>query len=306
MVERVVGQPAVDADPQLGAGRARRVVGEAVRGVAEVANVERRPLLGALSRRPRPRPDEVGERRCRPRGRATSGIASWCSKPSSARWKLAVMEVDRPAVLTGHDPTGGERAPVADPLHVVDDRHRGVAGPQEVGVQRVHPRTRRRWCGWPRSAPGRRPVHRTPAGGRSRAGGRGRGRRRGARCRGARPARSAEAGTARAQCPRGRGRRGRPGTARTAARSPRRSAAAGRRPAGCCRLLGAGERVVLLLQRGHHLVDLLVGGEVAGDLGLALLGLLAQRRSGRWSAGPPARRARAERAEARGYSSWAR
>ena len=39
--------------------------------------------------------------------------------------------------MTGGDPAGGEGAPVADPLDVVDDRHGRVTGPQEVGVQRV-------------------------------------------------------------------------------------------------------------------------------------------------------------------------
>ena len=41
-------------------------------------------------------------------------------------------------------------------------------------------------------------------------------------------------------------------------------------------LLGALERVVLPLQGGDHVGDLLVGGEVADDLGLAVLGLGAQ------------------------------
>ena len=41
-------------------------------------------------------------------------------------------------VLDGHDPAGGERAPVADAVDLVEDRHGGVAGAQEVGVQRVH------------------------------------------------------------------------------------------------------------------------------------------------------------------------
>ncbi|GAA3413198.1 hypothetical protein GCM10018952_28900 [Streptosporangium vulgare] len=43
----------------------------------------------------------------------------------------------RLAVLDGHHPPGGEGPAVADPLDVVDDRNRRVAGPDEVGVQRV-------------------------------------------------------------------------------------------------------------------------------------------------------------------------
>ena len=50
----------------------------------------------------------------------------------------ARLEVeDRPAVLDGHDPAGREAAAVAQPVDLVQDRDRRVAGPQEVGVQRV-------------------------------------------------------------------------------------------------------------------------------------------------------------------------
>ena len=45
---------------------------------------------------------------------------------------------DGPAVLDGHHPAGGEGAPVADAVDLVEDRDGGIAGPQEVGVQRVH------------------------------------------------------------------------------------------------------------------------------------------------------------------------
>ena len=41
------------------------------------------------------------------------------------------------AVLDGHDASGGERAAVADAVDLVEDRHVGIAGPQEVGVERV-------------------------------------------------------------------------------------------------------------------------------------------------------------------------
>ena len=46
---------------------------------------------------------------------------------------------DRLAVLDGHDPPGGERLPVADPVDLVDDGDGRVAGSQEVGVERVDP-----------------------------------------------------------------------------------------------------------------------------------------------------------------------
>ena len=44
---------------------------------------------------------------------------------------------DRPAVLAGDHPPGAERPAVAGPLDVVDDRHVGVTGTQEVRVQGV-------------------------------------------------------------------------------------------------------------------------------------------------------------------------
>ena len=45
---------------------------------------------------------------------------------------------DGPAVLDGDDTPCGERPAVADAVHVVEHRGLGVAGPQEVGVERVH------------------------------------------------------------------------------------------------------------------------------------------------------------------------
>jgi hypothetical protein len=44
---------------------------------------------------------------------------------------------DRLAVLDRDHPAGGERATVADPVDLIEDRHLGVAGPQEVCVERV-------------------------------------------------------------------------------------------------------------------------------------------------------------------------
>ena len=72
-------------------------------------------------------------------GAGTSGIANWCSRPG-----LVVVEggrhvEDGPAVLDGHHPPGGERPPVADAVHLVEDGDGGVPRPQEVGVQRVDP-----------------------------------------------------------------------------------------------------------------------------------------------------------------------
>jgi hypothetical protein len=44
---------------------------------------------------------------------------------------------DRLPVLDRDDPAGGERAAVADAVDLVEDRHRRVARPEEIRVQRV-------------------------------------------------------------------------------------------------------------------------------------------------------------------------
>ena len=46
---------------------------------------------------------------------------------------------DGPPVLNGHDPPGGERPAVADPVDLVEDRDLRVARAQEVRVQRMDP-----------------------------------------------------------------------------------------------------------------------------------------------------------------------
>src|SRR6188768_2777798 len=58
------------------------------------------------------------------------------------RARLAQVEAglqveDRPAVLDRDDAAGREALAVADAIDVVEDRHRGVAGAEEVAVQRV-------------------------------------------------------------------------------------------------------------------------------------------------------------------------
>ena len=69
---------------------------------------------------------------------------------------------DHLAALHGQYPTGGERATVAHPLELVDDRHPWVAGADEVGVQRVHLAVIGNGRARPRPAPARRPARRTP------------------------------------------------------------------------------------------------------------------------------------------------
>ena len=59
-------------------------------------------------------------------------------EPVLGHLEVGGHEVDRVAVLARDDAPGRERPAVPQPLDVVDDRHRRVAGPQEVRVQRVH------------------------------------------------------------------------------------------------------------------------------------------------------------------------
>ena len=70
---------------------------------------------------------------------------------------------DRLAVLDRHHPPGGERPAVPGPVDLEDDRHLGIARPQEVAVQRMHPRGRPARSGRPPSTPARPPGRRTPA-----------------------------------------------------------------------------------------------------------------------------------------------
>ena len=67
------------------------------------------------------------------------------------------------AVLDRGHPAGGERPPVPGPVDHVDQRHGGVARPDEVGVQGVHRPVRRARSARRRPAPARPPARRTPA-----------------------------------------------------------------------------------------------------------------------------------------------
>src|SRR5262249_53571809 len=51
--------------------------------------------------------------------------------------KRRLQVEDRPPVLDRDHPPRGEARAVADPVDVVQDRHLGIARPQEVGVERV-------------------------------------------------------------------------------------------------------------------------------------------------------------------------
>ena len=65
------------------------------------------------------------------------GIAIWWSGPASGAWKLACrLKIARPCWMATTRRVR-EAAAVAEPVDLVEDRHRRVAGAQEVGVQRV-------------------------------------------------------------------------------------------------------------------------------------------------------------------------
>ncbi len=126
-------------EPDPGQRRVRVVVqGAALARVPGVADVERGPLAVPVVPRP---PGEAGQHV------AELGAVL---RRRHLRHRVLVVETvlgqvergrhveDRPAVLAGDHPAGAERAAVAGALDVVHDRHPGVAGPQEVGVQRVH------------------------------------------------------------------------------------------------------------------------------------------------------------------------
>ncbi len=136
MLERVVGEPAVDPDPHLRPRRVHRVGLEAVAGAAQPAHVHGRPLLAE---------PVVGAALLHQVDQVEAVL-----RRLDLRHHVLVLEaflgpleverlvVDRASVLAGEHPAGGEGLAVPDPLDVVDDRDVVVAGQQEVGVQRVH------------------------------------------------------------------------------------------------------------------------------------------------------------------------
>ena len=73
------------------------------------------------------------------RGRGTSAASAAGGRgPASWTWKLACrLKIARPCWMATTRRVG-EAAAVADAVDLVEDRHRRVAGAQEVGVERVH------------------------------------------------------------------------------------------------------------------------------------------------------------------------
>ena len=136
--QRIVGQLAVDAHPDPLVHVRCPVAGPHPAGLADVPGVDR-----SRDARPDAQPlrvpgQPVGHGR-QLLGRGYVG----------GRWSLVVQPLldpvergrhqeDRQVVLVGHGPADRERAPVADVLHLVPDRHGRIARPDEVPVQRVH------------------------------------------------------------------------------------------------------------------------------------------------------------------------
>ena len=134
--QRVVGQVAVGPDPQPLVGLARLPGG--ARG-ARRCGAGRSGGAGRTSRPARPsRAASRSESGGRSRAAARRASGTGARGPPRGRGTRPHVE-DGPAVLDGDDPPGGERAAVADAVHLVEDRDRRVAGAQEVRVQRVHP-----------------------------------------------------------------------------------------------------------------------------------------------------------------------
>ena len=139
--QRIVGQAAVGAHPHaVAAVVARTVLALHPGRVVDVAQVERprEPLHTAPPPRRSPRTARASVGRSS--GRGTSGIARLVVDAALGQLERRRQHEDRLAVLDGRDPPDRERPPVAQAVDRVDDRHRGIAGTDEVRVQRVHRR----------------------------------------------------------------------------------------------------------------------------------------------------------------------
>ena len=138
VLDGIVAELAVDADPDPRLRRMGGILLEPVPGVAEEPDIHRGPLLaepGCLLGAPILHQVE--------QARAGLGAAHLRHRLLVVEARLGPLKadglvVDDLAVLSRGHPAGHERASVADPLDVVDDRHVVVAGQQEVRVQRVH------------------------------------------------------------------------------------------------------------------------------------------------------------------------
>ena len=132
--QRIVGQLAVGPDPQALVGLAGSL---AMPGqIADVALVDRVGPLEPVAQLLPPRLEPLEERGER------LGVGHLGHGELVVEALLEVVErgrqvEDGPPVLNGHHPPGGEGPAVANPVDLVEDRDVGVAGAQEVRVQRV-------------------------------------------------------------------------------------------------------------------------------------------------------------------------
>ena len=65
-------------------------------------------------------------------------VAEW-SNPVLGHLERGGETEDGPTALDGGDTSGGERQSVTDALHVIEDGDAGIAGAQEIGMQRMDP-----------------------------------------------------------------------------------------------------------------------------------------------------------------------
>ena len=113
-------------------------VGRSADRLADVADVDRSGPVVAARRGASAQGAIASVQVGRVSGSGTSGICSWWLTPSSWTWNDADRWKIGLAPLDGGHPAGGEGPAVADAVHLVEDRDPGIAGAEEVGVQRVH------------------------------------------------------------------------------------------------------------------------------------------------------------------------
>jgi hypothetical protein len=141
MEQGLIGEPTVRADPVC---LSRRVHA----GQQRVARLDRPELHGSaplerladalrhLRHGGEPLPDQLlpGAERFGCRNLGHQGLVL---EPRLGRLEGADHAQERLSTLDGLDPARGEALPVPDPVHLVDDGVAHVAGPQEVGVERM-------------------------------------------------------------------------------------------------------------------------------------------------------------------------
>ena len=131
----VVGQGAVGPHPHLLAER--RVALAAHRIAVHMAQVDRAGAVVPLAHAFLVRGHAGLEVRQRFGFRHATGHRRLVVLPWLVHVEAGLQVEDGPAVLDGDDAAGGEALAVADAVHLVEDRHGGVAWPQEVGVEGV-------------------------------------------------------------------------------------------------------------------------------------------------------------------------